>query len=54
MIPAIYGEYGGLLSPNKGPPRDYLDSLFFLHDYGYYDMGTFSKVEDMKLVSRIS
>jgi hypothetical protein len=51
-LPAVYGVFGGPLSPNNRKPINVPDNYFLQHDENYQE-GYFSKKADLILVSRL-
>lgn len=67
-VPALWGIYTGISSPNNQPPlrgivggpdgarvrESFLDKCAFFHDIDYGRLGNFSLLADQKLISRVS
>lgn len=63
-VPALWGYWVGISSPNNQPPlrgiigdrvrESFLDKCAFFHDIDYGRLGNFSLLADQKLISRVS
>lgn len=64
VVPPLYGYWVGINSPNNHVPlqgftngfirESFLDKCAMMHDISYHDLGSFNKVGDYQLVSRLS